>query len=63
MKNNSEKTLIRCSIRAFDCAHSKAVFTGDYSSYDHFCELPETDCERSYMYIKHERKEKLNKMK
>lgn len=70
MKNNIERTIIKCSIRPFDCAHSNPIFTGEYIDYldqnvlsEHLCDLSETDCEHAYMSIKDERKEKLKKLK
>jgi len=62
MKNNLERTIIRCSIRVFDCAHSKPIFTEDYNLCEHYCSLSETNCEHAYMTMKDERKEKLNKI-
>lgn len=61
MKNNEKRTLIRCSIRPFDCIYSKPIYSmGEVI--EHFCNTTSTKCSHAYIDIKDERREKLNKI-
>jgi hypothetical protein len=61
-RNNSEKNIINCAIRPFDCSYSNPIFTDDLLISKHLCNLIETDCDHAYIDIKDERKAKLNKI-